>query len=174
MKLAAPMVESMKKATDVEPLAGTASPDVRGIVVHNFEPRTISVPVGGSVTWTIGGGGGGHTVSFNAPAGPRTGFMALPDGTIQRNAATTDPINSPPVPALTTAPVGSPENSPTAPPIVVDGGSWDGQGILSSGTVRTATGGQRFAYKVTFTKAGTYLYACLIHPGMDGVVKVGN
>ena len=29
-------------------------------------------------------------------------------------------------------------------------------------------------FKLTFSKAGTYTYKCLIHDGMEGTVKVGS
>ena len=29
-------------------------------------------------------------------------------------------------------------------------------------------------FKLTFAKAGTYTYKCLIHDGMEGTVKVGS
>jgi plastocyanin len=48
----------------------------------------------------------------------------------------------------------------------VDAGRWDGSGFLSSGVQPGGT------YTVTFTRPGTYPYACLIHPRMVGEVVV--
>ena len=31
-----------------------------------------------------------------------------------------------------------------------------------------------FGYKLTFTQAGTYPFRCVIHPDMEGTVKVGQ
>ena len=59
----------------------------------------------------------------------------------------------------------------TRRPILIDAGEWDGQGELSSGII-LAFGDPAYQYKVTFTKAGTYDYVCLIHPGMLGSVTV--
>jgi plastocyanin len=48
------------------------------------------------------------------------------------------------------------------------GASTDGTGYRNSGLSAPA-----FApYQLTFTKAGTFRYLCLVHPGMDGTVKV--
>ena len=73
------------------------------------------------------------------------------------------------------APAGGPEvptnEGPPGPPKVTDGGSFDGTGFRSTGVVLSfppALSG----YKLTFTKAGTFGYVCLIHPGMVGSVTV--
>lgn len=47
------------------------------------------------------------------------------------------------------------------------GSTYDGTGFVSSGIVDP--GG---SYTLTFTKAGTYTYNCLIHPGMTATVVV--
>jgi hypothetical protein len=60
------------------------------------------------------------------------------------------------------------------PPKEVDGGSWNGSGFYNTGLYLSFPApDQFFSYKLKFTKAGTYSYACLIHPGMEGTVKVG-
>jgi plastocyanin len=48
------------------------------------------------------------------------------------------------------------------------GSSTDGTKYVNSGLSAPAFK----PYKVTFTKAGTFRYTCLVHPGMDGSVKV--
>jgi plastocyanin len=55
---------------------------------------------------------------------------------------------------------------------VTDGGSFDGTGFRSTGLVLSFPP-SLLGYKMTFTKAGTYGYVCLIHPGMTGSVVVG-
>lgn len=62
-------------------------------------------------------------------------------------------------------------------PAVGNGGTFDGTGYASSGAmanVSSATAGfpteRRFS--LTFTKAGTFGYICLVHPGMSGTVVV--
>lgn len=47
------------------------------------------------------------------------------------------------------------------------GSTYNGTGIVSSGILDP---GQ--SYSLTFTKAGTYVYNCLIHPGMSATVIV--
>ena len=44
--------------------------------------------------------------------------------------------------------------------------------LFSDTKVFSSPGEGFFAYKLTFTKAGTYNYACLIHPAMEGTVTV--
>jgi len=56
------------------------------------------------------------------------------------------------------------------PPINVDGGTWNGTGFYNSGSVNSQ-GGDVF-FTLTFSKPGTYKYVCLIHPDMEGTVKV--
>jgi plastocyanin len=48
------------------------------------------------------------------------------------------------------------------------GPSYDGTGFVNSGLLESK--GSSFA--LTFTKAGSYTYVCLLHPGMDGTVVV--
>lgn len=54
-------------------------------------------------------------------------------------------------------------------PQEIDAGSWDGSGFWSSGTV---AGDPYLKYSITFTRPGTYEYACLIHPKMVGTITV--
>jgi hypothetical protein len=75
------------------------------------------------------------------------------------------------------APVAGPGFSPTLPPdppnpYVVDGGSWDGRGFRSSGLSPNNESDLIVGFRIRFAKAGTYQYACLIHPGMVGKVVV--
>jgi Plastocyanin len=54
----------------------------------------------------------------------------------------------------------------------VDAGSWDGAGLRNSGLFLSFPP-QLLAYKMTFSKAGSYPYVCTIHPEMKGTIKVG-
>jgi plastocyanin len=47
------------------------------------------------------------------------------------------------------------------------GSTYNGTGFVSSGLLIPGEN-----YSLTFTKAGTYIYQCLIHPGMSGLVIV--
>ncbi|HEY8285559.1 MAG TPA: plastocyanin/azurin family copper-binding protein [Chloroflexota bacterium] len=51
------------------------------------------------------------------------------------------------------------------------GKAYDGTGFVSSGLL-TPTGPQVPSYTLTFTKAGTYPYACLLHVHMQGTITV--
>jgi len=51
------------------------------------------------------------------------------------------------------------------------GNTYDGTGFVSSGLL-TPTGPQVPSYKLTFTKAGTYTYSCLLHAHMQGTITV--
>ena len=55
---------------------------------------------------------------------------------------------------------------------ILDGGTWNGTGFHSSGLSPDSGDTQVVAYSLTFSKAGTYQYACLIHPKMVGTVVV--
>ena len=66
---------------------------------------------------------------------------------------------------------GPPPSGPPKLGKVTDGGKFDGTGFRSSGFVPPGPP-PLLGYSLTFTKAGTYSYVCLIHPKMGGVVKV--
>ncbi len=151
--------------------AGSGSPDVQIGIVNMFGPQDVSVAVGGSVTWTVIGP---HTISFNAPedATPLRLLVmersAPPEEAVHINEKTLAPANSagqPPPPEG--------EAPPPGPPILIDGGTWDGEGFLSSGVI-VSFPPQLFQYRLTFSTAGTYNFTCLLHPGMEGTVRVGS
>jgi len=54
----------------------------------------------------------------------------------------------------------------------VDAGDYDGRHFLSSGLGGPMGPDDVVTYSVTFTRAGSYKYACLVHPLMVGVVDV--
>lgn len=142
--------------------------------VAEFGPEEITVPVGGSVSWGVLGG---HTISFNAGEDVSTLRTVAADGTIHLNEAALALAQVPEPPAEeeeqppTEGEEGAPpeeEGAPPeeeGPPPVLDAGSWNGEGFLSTGF---ADG----VFTLTFSTAGTYEYKCLIHPGMEGTVKV--
>lgn len=143
-------------------LAGSGSPDPAAPGVLEFGPKQIKIPVGGSVTWIFVGP---HTVSFNAPKEATNVLVKGDDGGWHVNQKAEAPAGGP----------GAPPPAPNAkpgPPTVTDGGSWDGTGYRNTGLVLSFPPALQ-AYKLTFTKAGTYGYVCLVHPGMTGSVVVG-
>ncbi len=90
-------------------------------------------------------------------------------------AATEAMTNTTATEAMTTtgateAPTPDP-NAPPPPPMVIDGGTWDGQGFRNSGGLLSFPPAM-FAFKMSFSEPGTYTYKCLIHPDMEGTVKV--
>jgi plastocyanin len=149
-------------ATPGQVLAGSGAEDPTAPAILDFGPKEVSIPVGGSVTWIFVGP---HTVSFNAPKDAYNALTKGDDGKFHVNAKLVAPSGSPEV-----APAD--ENAPPGPPKITDGGSWDGSGFLNTGAVLSFPP-SLLGYKLTFTKAGTYGYVCLVHPGMTGTVKVG-
>jgi plastocyanin len=124
--------------------------------INEFYPKTFTAKVGQKVTWYLDY----HTVSFNVPKyGPQINIKK--DGTVEPNPKAYEPQGGPGYPKDT----GPPEEN--KPPAVVDAGNYDGSKFLSSGVPDGP-----MLYSITFTKAGTYKYACLIHPPMIGTLVV--
>jgi plastocyanin len=144
-------------------LAGSGGDATENIhaFVDEFTPRTINTKVGEKVTWTFISN---HTISFNVPAYTPL-FTFDKKGDLTPNGGLDKAKGGWPGP-----PPGHDnfEDEPP-PPIHLDAGNFDGSGGLKSSGTGFNTGD---TYSVTFTKAGTYPYACLIHPGMIGKVIV--
>ena len=164
-----PAADQLASLTPANAQAGNLSEKVLNGQVNQFGPKPINIKVGESVTWTILGP---HTISFNATqdANGVRGPTA-PDGSLHLNIAAVSPAGGPgqPEPPANAPP--PPANAAPGPPIIVDAGSWDGTGFRSSGLF-VSFPPQLFAYKLTFTKAGTYKYQCLIHDKMEAAVNV--
>ncbi|MEY2568394.1 MAG: hypothetical protein QOE35_2923 [Actinomycetota bacterium] len=124
--------------------------------ISEFFPNPIKAKVGEKVSWYIEG----HTVSFDVPRYFPIATVAK-SGKVTFNPRAVKPINSP-EPQF---PDGPPNGPPQ--PVDVDAGKWDGSGFISSGSPQGAIN-----WSLTFTKAGKYKYACLIHPRMVGEVDV--
>ena len=158
-----PVVSQAASATASDKaVAGLGSQQVQDAFAAVMEPKTISVKTGGSVTWTIFGP---HTVSFGVTEDVRTFIAKAPDGAVHLNPKSFAPAGG------EGQPQGPPPTAP-GPPIPINGGTFDGTGFHSSGIVLSFPP-QLFTYKLTFTKPGSYKYACLIHPDMEGTVQVG-
>ena len=152
--------DKLKAAIKGFALAGYGVQAEQSVLANEFLPRTIHAKVGEKVTWAFFGI---HTVSFDVPRY----FSILTigkDGKVafdQRASATRGKG----------FPDSLPDDHPN--PFVVDGGNWNGTGFISSGFPPDTNGPTDvMAYSLTFTKAGTYQYACLIHPKMVGTVIV--
>ncbi|MDQ3979243.1 MAG: hypothetical protein M3314_06795 [Actinomycetota bacterium] len=135
-------------------MAGVARDDIEMSYIDEFVPRRIRAKVGEKVTWTFIGP---HTVSFDVPPYfPE--FLIAKDGTVEFNPKAHEAFGGPGEPP--------PRQGPEDPLPAIDAGTWDGSFVISSGIFSEGT------YSLTFTKPGTYRYACLIHPRMVGEVVV--
>jgi plastocyanin len=145
--------------------------------INEFVPKRTEITAGQTLTWSFVGA---HTVSFDVPA-YFSEFVVEPDGTVEwtrdavapqgRRLVTNDADqpagpSEPPSEQPSAEPAPSEDSGPGFPVRDADAGRWDGNGFLSSGVQSGGT------YTVTFTKPGTYPYACLIHPRMVGEVVV--
>ena len=163
-----PAVDASSKSTADRAQAGVLSQDVQNAQAPLFAPKEISIPVGGSVTWTILGP---HTITFNTPQDAVGALMKGADGTVSLNGKALGPTGGPGQPP---PPTGAAAAAPPPPgPIVIDAGKWDGKGFHNSGLF-VSFPPVIFGYKLTFTQAGTYPFRCVIHPDMEGTVKVGQ
>ncbi|MEO6121366.1 MAG: hypothetical protein ABIW46_08315 [Acidimicrobiales bacterium] len=157
-----PAAEQVLAATSPQAVVGAK---VASVEIHhdvNAFPKEITVAVGQTVSWTVTSA---HTVAFNAPEDARPLYLADAQRGAKVNRRGADPADSPgqPVPDLATP--------PSATPVVVDGGRFDGQGYRNSGLLVAV--GRPVEYRLTFTTPGTYKYRCNFHLDMEGVVKVG-
>jgi plastocyanin len=117
-----------------------------------FYPQNVTIHVGDAVQWV----GGFHTVTF----GPPSLLTHLQESFIVPVPQTSGP------PLLTLNPqVALPSGGTT----------FSGKGFVNSGILPlTLPPGSTApaSFTLTFTKAGTYPYVCLVHPGMDGTITV--
>lgn len=133
--------------------------------VNEFLPKTIDIKVDDSLRWLVVADQ--HNIAFDVPSYfPE--FSIDKSGKVIWNPQAVGPVNSPKMPQ-------SQQNGPGPPPkevvpSITDGGRYDGSHFLSSGL--GGGGGADIGYSLTFTKPGTYKYACLIHPAMIGTVIV--
>ena len=144
----------------------TAGPPGRIHLNHldldGFFPSATKIHVGDSVSWSINGF---HTVSILGqgeprpqlilvnPADPITGKLDAAGAPFFFNGQPRQEINP-----LVGAPSG--------------GNTYAGSGFLNSGLPQEEPGKSPKPFVIKFTKAGTYTFHCLVHPGMKGVVKV--
>lgn len=141
--------------------AGPPKPThVNHLDLNGFFPSVTRIHVGDSVSWAINGF---HTVSFLAkgqtpppliiPASgnPISGKLDASGASFWFNGQPNQVINP-----MTASPSG--------------GKTYKGSGFLNSGL--PSPSGPPAPFVVKFTKAGTYAFNCLVHPGMKGVVQV--
>jgi plastocyanin len=149
------------------PLAGRSSTDsdnendpANYVVINEFLPKTIKAKVGKPVTWTLDGFT--HTISFNVP-------KYFPVFTVAKSGKVTwNPKSFKPVGWDVPEPAHSNNGPPSDEGRKIDVGTWDGKGgFHSSGALDHGD-----TFSLTFSKAGTYPYACVLHPQMVGTVEV--
>jgi plastocyanin len=108
-----------------------------------FLPKEITVNEGDTVLWALGGSD--HSIFF--PADQKPPDLIIPGKA--KGVLLWNPV------------IFLPSMQKT----------YDGSGPLSGGVIGQEMGLPK-TYQVTFTKAGTYKYVCMFHPGMEGAVTV--
>jgi plastocyanin len=168
-KVALQKIGAARKAKTVDssngtlslPLAGREADEQYQVLVNEFLPKKVEARVGKPVTWTFDGTS--HTVSFNVPKYFPV-FDVERGGDVRWNPQAHKPVGWD-VPAR---PPGHDDDEQPPPPRKVDVGEWDGRGgFRSSGSLDPGE-----SFTVTFTRAGTYPFACVLHPQMVGTVDV--
>ena len=126
---------------------------------NGFFPRETKIRVGDSISFSINGF---HTVTFLSGA-PMPGLiLPAPENPIEGkldNESKPFWFNGKPNQVINPV-VGAPAG----------GATYNGTGFVNSGL--PAGEGPPKPFVVTFTKAGTFKFNCLVHPGMQGTVKV--
>lgn len=140
-------------------------------IINEFVPRDDKAKVGQKVTWTFAGT---HTISFNVPKYFPV-FTIAENGRVEYNSKASEPAGWPGPPKPPEAEGGDhgggegAEGDREPPdPVKIDAGTWDGRGFRSTGL--DYPDGAEFS--VTFTRSGTYAFACLIHPSMVGKIVI--
>jgi plastocyanin len=130
--------------------------------IQDYFPDTTTIKVGDSVTFTMAGQDQQevHTVT----TGPQATIDNLEKNIVVPRANASGP------PTLVLSPLAFYPSDPVLPPY--DGAN-HGDGFLNSGVLdNVAASPTPGAVRVTFTKAGTYMFHCVIHPGMHGMIVV--
>ena len=155
--VAGPEGESERRVT--LPLSGRAIDDETPVIINEFFPREFEVRVGEKVTWTLDGSL--HTISFNVPKYFPIFTVDEDDGEVHWDPRAYEPRGFDIEREIPT--FGS-----DFEPVDVDAGEWDGRGGFhsSGGLVPGDT------FSVTFTRSGTYPFACVLHPQMVGTLDV--
>ena len=130
----------------------------RGPGITSFYPQTQTINPGDTVSFVQHDQSDIHTVTFGPPA-----YTTQIENTFVKPGR---------VPLLN--PLGALPSDPPGAPLIYDGTN-HGNGFAGSGILTEAgtnAPGATHVWNVKFTKAGTYRYECVIHPHMDGTIKV--
>jgi plastocyanin len=135
------------------------APGVAHLDFDGFFPASTEIHVGDSVKWSINGF---HTVTFLAKGQAQPPFIitsaAIPLSGQLDAAGKPFWFNGQP------SQIVNPEAAAPAGTRTYKGGTYLNSGLPGEGPPKP--------FVVKFTKAGTYTFHCLAHPGMNGVVKV--
>lgn len=141
------------------PLSGRSTDDETPVIINEFFPRKVTTKVNEEVRWTFDGSL--HTVSFNVPKYFPI-FTVKKSGEVRWDPEAYEPVGW----DLSFEPRSFGFEDPE--PLDLNAGRWDGKGgFHSSGALLP---GDTFA--VTFTRPGTYPFACVLHPQMVGTLEV--
>jgi len=161
--LLTPVAQAAQKSTPDKAAMGSQSPMDPSDVIAEFGPKSISIPVGGSVTWNEAAF---HTLALGATDADVGVVAKAPDGTVHlAKGGAPAAFNVPP--NLYDFPQPN-----SGKPVLVDLGDYDGTGYHNTGIVGSIPP-VFVSFKVTFTKAGTFTVRCLVHPDMKADIKVG-
>lgn len=138
--------------------AGISAPSIAHTQATVFRPAELTVRRGEPVTWTITGV---HTITFNAPQDAVGLVVRASDRSWALNPRLLAAEQSP-----------DPTAGGQGGPRVIESGVWNGRGFRNSGLINADPGPR--IYRVLFGEPGTYSYKCLLHPDMEGTVKVTN
>jgi plastocyanin len=154
-------VKSAKKLAKLKPATNTVQggSDKLPVVQLRFFPQTVHIPTGGTLTLQVKSLPEVHTFSFG-PAKFLQDTAAAFAGPTAGGAFAFSPL------------VVFPTDPPPALPAY--DGTAHGNGFFSTGLLDgDPNSPSPSSAKVTFSKAGTYDFICLIHPFMHGQVVVG-
>lgn len=135
----------------------TGGHDRGQIALYAFFPQTLHVKVGTTVNFKVTSPSEIHTFSF----GPQSYLTTLANGFVVPQPQPAGPPKLEFNPQI---------QYPSDVPSLTHSGTNHGNGFLNTGILPNPSTGT--TSQVTFTKAGTYQFICLIHPFMHGTVIV--
>lgn len=144
--MVAPLISSVSPAhaASTWTVRAGSSKDSQALQALLFLPKEITINEGDSVQWALGAAD--HTIYF--PAGKKLPDLIVPGK--MKGELLWNPVVFLPSPAKT----------------------YDGSAPLSGGVLNGEDPKAPKTYAVSFTKAGTYKYVCVFHPGMEGTITV--
>jgi plastocyanin len=158
-----PVAQAAQKLPAEKAALGSGDPaHYPDLVIAEFGPKSLSIPVGGTVTWNQFSF---HTLALGASESDVGLLGTAPDGSVHLQKSA-EPVGFPVPLSLLEFP--QPENGK---PVTIKY-TYPGSGFANSGVLGSLPP-VFISFQVKFPKAGTYAYRCLIHPDMKGEVKVG-